>query len=107
MRVLLDECMPHRLRPLLAGHDVWTVRRMGWLGKKNGDLLALMTGAGFEVLLTVDKNLQYQQHLAAAGVAVVVMDAKTNTVADLAPLVPAVLAALAGPLNPGDVIEVR
>lgn len=107
MRVLLDECVPKRLGRSLPGHAVDSVGGMGWSGKKNGALLALMTGAGFEVLLTVDKSLRHQQNLAAAGVAVVLMRSRSNKLADLSPLVPAVLAALAGPISPGDVVEVR
>ena len=49
MRILLDECVPRRLRRELPGHDVHTVPEMGWAGKKNGELLQLMTGQGFEV----------------------------------------------------------
>jgi len=106
MRILLDECVPRPLRRQLPGHDVRTVREMGWAGKKNGELLALMAGAGFEVLLTVDQNLRHQQNLAASGVAVVVMAAASNRLADLAPLVPGVEAALRG-IQPGDAVEVR
>jgi hypothetical protein len=83
MRILLDECVPRPLRRELTGHDVRTIREMGWAGKKNGELLALMAGAGLEVLLTVDQNLRHQQNLAASGVAVVVMVAPTNRLADL------------------------
>lgn len=49
------------LRRKLRGHDVRTIREMGWAGKKNGELLALMAGTGFEVLLTVDQNLRHQK----------------------------------------------
>ena len=70
MRVLLDECVPRPLRRELAGHDVLTIREMGWAGKTNGELLALMASAGFHVLLTVDQNLRHQQGLATSGVAV-------------------------------------
>ncbi len=59
MRILLDECVPRPLRRELTGHDVRTIREAGWAGKKNGELLALMAGAGFEVLLAVDQNLRY------------------------------------------------
>ena len=79
--------------------------KVGWAGKKNGELLALMAGDGFEVLLTVDQNLRYQQNLAASGVAVVVMVAPTNRFKDLKPLVPSVVTALGG-IKPGDVVEV-
>lgn len=78
---------------------------MGWAGKKNGELLALMAGSGFEVLLTVDQSLHHQQNLAASGVAVVVMVAPSNHLADLVPLVPAVEVALGG-IQAGDAIEV-
>ena len=66
MRILLDECVPHRLRRGLSGHDVRTVPEMGWSGKRNGELLQLMTAQRFEVLMTVDQNLRYQQKLQAA-----------------------------------------
>lgn len=65
-----------------------------------------MAGAGLEVLLTVDQNLRYQQNLASAGVAVVVMAASSNRLADIVPLVPAVEVALVG-IQAGDAIEVR
>ena len=106
MRILLDECVPRPLRRELAGHDVRTIREMGWAGKKNGELLAAMAGAGFEVLLTVDRNLRYQQNLAAAGVAVVVMVALSNRLDHLVPLVPAVKDVLGG-IKPGDAVEIR
>ena len=106
MRVLLDECAPARLARLVTGHAVRTVPQEGWSGKKNGELLALMTAAGYEVLLTVDQGIRHQQNLQAAGVAVVVMVGSSNRFADLAPLIPAVLTALST-IQPGDVVEVR
>ena len=106
MRILLDECVPKRLRRELAGHLVQTVPEMGWAGKKNGELLSLLLPAGFEVLLTVDQNLPHQQNLRAAGVAVLVVVAASNRIADLVPLMPRVLAALAT-IKPGDLVEVR
>ena len=106
MRVLLDECVPQPLRREFPAHDVRTIRDMGWAGKKNGELLALMAGAGFEVLLTVDRSLRHQQNLAAAGVAVVVIVAASNRLADLVPAVPAVEVALAS-IQPGDAVEVK
>ncbi len=105
MRVLLDECVPRRLRSHLVGHDVRTVPAMGWSGKKNGELLQLMAGQGFEVFMTVDQNLRYQQNLQAAGVAVVVLVAASNRLADLVPLIPSALAALAI-VKPGAVVEI-
>jgi hypothetical protein len=105
MRVLLDECVPRPLRRQFPTHDVWTIRDMGWAGKKNGELLALMAANGFEVLLTVDRNLRFQQNLAAAGVAIVIMVAATNRLPDLVPLLPSVEAAFAT-VRPGDAVEV-
>jgi hypothetical protein len=105
MRILLDECVPRPLRRHFGGHDARTIRELGWAGKKNGELLALMAADGFEVLLTVDQNLRHQQNLAAAGVAVVVLVAATNRLADLLPLVPSALAALAA-IKSGDVVEI-
>jgi hypothetical protein len=105
MRILIDECVDRRVKASLPGHDVWTVPQMGWAGKTNGELLALMAGAGFEVLLTVDQNLRHQQNLAAAGVAVVVLVAPSNRLADLIPLMPAAHAALTT-IRLGDVVEI-
>ena len=79
---------------------------MGWSGKKNGELLQLMAGQTFDVLLTVDQSIRYQQNLQAAGVAVLVLIAPSNRLADLAPLIPSALAAL-GSIKPGDVVEVN
>jgi hypothetical protein len=67
---------------------------MGWSGKKNGELLKLMSQAGFTILLTTDQNLRYQQNLQQAGVAIVVMVAPSNRLPDLVPLIPNVRAAL-------------
>jgi len=106
MRVLLDECVPKRLGRELVGHPVRTVPQEGWSGKKNGELLALMSAAGFEVLLTVDQGISHQQNLQAAGVAVVVMIGDSNQLADLVPLIPNVLVALST-VQAGDAVEVR
>lgn len=65
MRILLYECVPRPLRDELLGYDVVTVPEMGWSGKKNGELLALMSQSGFEVLLTTDRQLRFQQNLAS------------------------------------------
>ena len=105
MRILLDECVPRPLGRELVGHEVRTVPAMGWSGKKNGELLTLMAAAGFNALVTTDRNLRQQQNLAAHGVAAVIMVAVSNRLADLLPLVAAVEAALEV-LQPGDIVEV-
>lgn len=105
MRVLLDECIPHRLRHHVSGHYAATVAFMGWLGKRNGELLSLMSANGFEVLLTIDQGLRHQQNLDVHGVAVVLLDAGSDQLADLIPLMPSVCAALVT-IQPGDIVEI-
>jgi predicted nuclease of predicted toxin-antitoxin system len=105
MRILLDECVPRRLKRELPLHVVHTVPELGWSGKKNGELLQLMKGQNFDVFLTTDQNLRYQQNLQAAGIAVVVLVAPTNRLSDLIPLMPSALAALST-IQPGDVVEI-
>jgi len=78
---------------------------MGWSGKKNGELLQLMVPEKFEVFLSVDQNLRYQQNLIAANIAVVVLVAPTNRLVDLLPLMPSVLIAL-GTIQPGHLVEI-
>ena len=93
MRVLLDECVPRALRKDLLGHDVTTVAEAGWAGVKNGELLQL-AARQFDLFLTIDRNLEYQQSFADLALAVIVVHAVSNDVAVLRPLMTAVLAAL-------------
>lgn len=93
MRVLLDECLPRQLKRDLPGHEARTVPECGWAGVKNGDLLG-RASRQFDVLLTVDRNLEYQQNLALFEIAVVAMRAGSNDIDDLRPLMPQVLAVL-------------
>ena len=92
MRVLLDECVPRGLRAELPGHEVKTVAEAGWAGAKNGTLLQL-AATQFDVLLTVDRNLEYQQSFLGLTIAVIVVDVRSNDIAILRPLMPAVLKA--------------
>jgi hypothetical protein len=105
MRILLDECVPRPLRRELPDHEVRTVVEMGWAGKRNGELLWLLTAEHFAVFLTTDQNLQYQQNVRGLQVTVVVLVAPTNRLADLLPLMPTVRTLL-GTLQPGTVVEV-
>lgn len=105
MRILLDECAPRPLKHELADYEVHTVAEMGWLGKKNGELLRFMSQEGFMILLTTDQNLRYQQNLPQAGVAVVVLVAPSNKLSDLPPLMPNARSML-DTVAPGEVIEV-
>ena len=104
MRILLDECLPKRLKRDLVGHQARTVPEMGWAGKKNGELLALAEPE-FDVFLTVDRNLSFQQAINRLDIAVVVFVAKGNRHSDLEPLVPDVLEVLVG-VSPGQLIRV-
>ena len=90
MRILLDEDLPWPLARLLEGHDVIPVQIAGWSGTKNGKLLAL-AATKFDVFLTMDGNLEYQQNMTALPIAVLVIEAVSNRMGDLAPLIPAVL----------------
>jgi hypothetical protein len=93
MRVLLDECIDRRLGRDLIGYEVRTVPQMGWAGTLDGDLLPLVA-AEFDVFITVDRNLPFQQNLAALDLAVLVLVARSNRLGDLQPLVPLILAAV-------------
>ena len=90
MRILLDEDLPRRLCALLVGHEATTVPRSGWAGVKNGKLLALATDK-FDVFLTMDQNLEYQQNMASLPIAVLVVGAVSNRLEHLTPLVPTIL----------------
>ena len=87
MRLLLDESIPVKLRHALPTHAVRTAVEMGWSGVKNGKLLALAS-VEFDAFITVDKNLPFQQNLKALPVAVLVLDAVSNELPYLLPLVP-------------------
>ena len=105
MKLLLDECIDRRLANNLTGHAVETVPQRGWAGRSNGELLKL-AHRHLDAFLTVDRNLSLQQQVPALEIAVVVLHATTNRLADLQPLVPAVLAALPT-AKPGQVINIH
>ena len=97
MRLLLDEQIPHVFADLLRGHDVSTVDASGWKGLKNGELLRVGAEAGFVALVTIDKNLEFQQNLAALPMSVVLMvGARSNRFEDLERFAPGVLEAVEG-----------
>ena len=104
MRVLLDECISRKLKAQLVGHECRTVPEAGWAGKENGELLALAEGS-FDVFLTLDKGVQYQQNLSGRHIAVLIVKAPSNRIEDLIARVPACLAALHH-IRPGQVIRV-
>jgi hypothetical protein len=93
VRVLLDECVDWRFAREIVGHEVRTARQMGWTAIKNGELLALAS-EHFDAFITVDRNLSFQQNLAAFRIGVVVLRARSNRLADLRPLALRVIAAI-------------
>ncbi|TGE15919.1 DUF5615 family PIN-like protein [Hymenobacter elongatus] len=101
MKVLLDENLPKRLKQDFPEHELYTVRDQQWQGKKNGELLREMLATGFQVLVTFDKNLRYQQNFSKYPIAVVLLNAPDNTYLTLQQLVPPLRQLLQQPLRPG------
>ena len=93
MNVLVDECIDWRLAREIVGHEVKSARQMGWSTIKNGELLKLAEKE-FQVFVTVDRNLSFQQNVPALAIAVIVLRAKSNRLSDLQPLVPELLASI-------------
>ncbi|MBI1910037.1 MAG: DUF5615 family PIN-like protein [Deltaproteobacteria bacterium] len=90
MRVLLDECLPKKLKgDLLEYHEVFTVPEMSWAGKKNGELLKL-AASKFDLFLTADQNLTYQQNLESAQIGVIILVTKNNRLESFQRLMPKV-----------------
>ena len=104
MKLLLDECVTRFVKRDLVGHEVHTVEEAGLKGLENGDLLRAATGT-YDVLITVDQNLPYQQNVAGLDIAILVLAAKRNSYARLKPLLPRALKALQT-IKPGEVIRI-
>lgn len=104
MRVLLDESLPRPLGQLLTGHDVRTVIQEGWKSFENGALLRV-AAERFDVLLTADQNLEFQQNQTTLPLAVVVLVAESNRLEALEPLIPKLLTTLAN-LQPKTIARV-
>ena len=106
MKILIDECLPAALKETLAalGHECETVRRAGYGAKKNGELLSLAEGR-WDVLLTSDRRIKYQQNMKGRRVSIVVLRAKSNRMKDLLPLMPFCNEAL-NSVSPGQIMEV-
>jgi hypothetical protein len=106
VRVLIDECLNWRLSRALPGHFCKSVQRMGWSGIENGELLEKMRQERFDVFITGDRNLQFQQPLPAAGVAVVLLRAPSTKLVDTLPLMNEVLSQLDA-LQPGTITVIE
>lgn len=104
MRILIDECLPRRLKEELSNFEVKTVSEAGWAGQKNGDLLRLMAG-NFDVFITIDSHLQDQQRLDTQPIGFVILSAPNNKFQTLQALMPDVRTALEI-IQPGQVIKV-
>jgi hypothetical protein len=105
MRVLLDECIDEALRHAITGHDCQTCRYAGFKGMTNGRLLAGAEQSGFEVLITVDRNILYQQRLRDREIRLIILEGRTTNLDDLLALIPEVLSVLES-LKPGGVVRV-
>ena len=104
MRVPLDECLPRKLKSELAEHDVRTAQEEGWAGWKNGALLHA-ANERFDVFLTVDRHIAFQQNLQGLRIAVIAILAKSNRLGDLRPVMAQVREALSQ-AKPGAVLKV-
>jgi predicted nuclease of predicted toxin-antitoxin system len=105
VRILLDEQLPRQLVREISGHLIRTVQQQGWAGLGNGELLRRAAAAGFEIFVTADQSLQFQQNLSGSPIGVIVLVAPSNALEDLIPLVPALLQAVAE-VTPGEIRRV-
>lgn len=87
MKIILDECIPKKFKALIQGHEVWTVPEKGWAGVKNGKLLALIQSE-FDVFVTVDRNLAFQQNMKDLKITVMVLHSASNRFEELKKLAP-------------------
>ncbi|MBV9494297.1 MAG: hypothetical protein JOZ54_08620 [Acidobacteria bacterium] len=95
MRVLVDQCLLRQLALELVGHDATTVRAQRWLGLRNGVLLRAAVDAGFQVFVTNDSSIEFQQNVKRIGIAVITVVGTRNRMQDLRPLIPRILELLA------------
>lgn len=104
MKLLLDENLPKRLKQDLSEYEVYTVEDCDWRGISNGLLLERMIQRNFEVLLTFDKNLRYQQNFLKYSIGVIVLHAENNQYKTLQMMVPKIKEVLSQPVKPGPVV---
>jgi hypothetical protein len=104
VRILVDESLPLELAEELKVEEARTVAELGWSGLANGALLRRAVTAGFEVLLTADQNLPFQQNIAGYSIGIIVLKARSNRIQDLRPLIPAIRQGL-GILTPGQILR--
>jgi len=102
-KLLLDECIPRKFKNHLPGHECLTVPEAGWAGKKNGELLSLAEAAGFQIFISLDQGIAYEQNLTSRKIAVILLRAKSNRLADLIPSALKILAVLES-VGPGRLV---
>jgi len=105
MKILLDECVPQRLRNHLPGHECQSARYAGFGGLENGDLLTAAEGAKFDLLLTVDRGFEYEQNLGGRQIAILILSTKSIRLEDLLPHLRNALVALQS-IRPGQIVRV-
>ena len=105
MKILLDECVPRPFAGFFEGHEVQTVQQAGWASLVNGPLIKLAE-TQYEVFVTLDRGIQYQQNLGSTSLSVIVLRTKSNRLEDLVPLVPNILAALRH-IKAGDIVNLH
>jgi predicted nuclease of predicted toxin-antitoxin system len=99
LRILFDHNVNRRFRKHLAGHIVETAREKAWEKLANGVLLQAAADAGFDLLVTTDKNLEHQQNLGALPIPIVLIDSSTNALSGLLPFAAHILNLLNTPLD--------
>jgi predicted nuclease of predicted toxin-antitoxin system len=105
MKILLDECLPRRLLRDLNGYSVTTAPRQGWSGKKDAELILLADGE-FDVFITIDSNIVFQQNLRTLHLRMIVLRAVNSRYETLQPLVPDLLQALNRSMASGSIVTV-
>lgn len=105
MRILLDECLPKKLKYDLVSHPCQCVPEVGWAGVKNGERLTLAEASGFQVFLTIDQGMECQQNLTARRISVVLINSESNRLSDMQRLVPEILRMIRS-LKPGQLVKV-
>ncbi len=105
MKLLLDENLPEKIRfAFQSEHEIFTVRYMGWSGKQNGTLMALIAEHGFDGFITIDKNLPFQQNIQKYSVVIFVLDAEDNKTSTLLPYIEKLSTTLESMTNEGVVV---
>lgn len=105
MKVLLDECVPRKLRQHFGQHECHAVPDLGWSGEKNGELLTLAEQNAFEAFVTIDQGIEYEQNIVGRRFGIVVLKAKSSRYSDLIKCVPEMLRAIST-IQPGQLIHI-